>query len=325
MQEEKYADLIWDRDESAHKKFIKNLAPIVLFVYNRLEHTKRTISALQQNMYAEESELYIYSDGPKNDATKESVEAVRAFLHQVDGFKQIHIIERDKNWGLAENIIDGVTSIVNRYGKIIVLEDDIVTTKYFLKYMNDSLEVYRDIKKVMVVSGYAYINDAARLPETYFLRLSSSWGWGVWKRSWEGFERNPAKLVQEYDNEESIYQFNINGTVDFWEQVLQNVRGEKKTWAVFFYEWVFRHNGVCLFPKVSLLSNIGFDGTGENCGLEENLSFIGKECKIRYFSSKIECNKYAYEKVQEYFSNINIRRESLWGQFKAWVKNLRKF
>lgn len=301
MQKEKYADLIWDHDDGAREKFIENLAPIVLFTYNRLEHTKKTVAALQQNMYAEESELYIYSDGPKNDATKESVEAVRAFLHQVDGFKQIHIIERKKNWGLAENIIDGVTSIVNRYGKIIVLEDDIVTSKYFLKYMNDALEVYKDMPKVMAVSGYAYINDCENLSETYFLPFNACWGWATWKRVWEGFERNPKDLLKRYTKDE-IYRFNIDGAYDYWGQVLDNAEGVKYTWAVFFYEWIFRHSGLCLFPNKSLAQNIGFDGTGENCGKDTKFeSLVVGEKQVKLYCRRVEPSILACEKTKKLF------------------------
>ena len=164
-----YADLVWDRDENARAEYMNNLAPIVLFTYNRLDHTKQTVEALRANLYAKESVLYIYSDAPKTEAAGEAVQAVRDYLHTIDGFCEVYIILREENWGLARNIMDGVTEIVNQYGKIIVLEDDIVTSKYFLKYMNDALTLYKDFPQVMSVSGYMYPIEKENLPETFFM------------------------------------------------------------------------------------------------------------------------------------------------------------
>ena len=126
-----------------------NLAPIVLFVYNRPWHTQQTIEALQKNQLASESELFIYRDAAKAKQDQDKVQEVRDYVHLVDGFKKITIVERDKNWGLAKSIIDGVTAIVNQYGKIIVLEDDIVTSPHFLRYMNDALDFYQNEEAVV--------------------------------------------------------------------------------------------------------------------------------------------------------------------------------
>src|SRR5689334_19947926 len=116
-----------------------NLAPITLFVYNRPEHTRRTVEALLKNELAAESDLFIFSDAPKKPESDESVRMVRDYIHAITGFKSVTIIERDRNWGLADSIIDGVTSVVNQYGRIIVLEDDLVVSAHFLEYMNTAL------------------------------------------------------------------------------------------------------------------------------------------------------------------------------------------
>ena len=140
-------------------------APIVLFVYNRIEHTKITIEALKNNIYADESDLYIFSDGPKNEGAFEKVNEIRKILRNISGFRNVYIIEREKNYGLADNIISGVTEIVNKYKKVIVLEDDIVTSKYFLKFMNDSLDRYENNNEVMSVSGYISPIKSDNLPD----------------------------------------------------------------------------------------------------------------------------------------------------------------
>lgn len=301
MQEKQYADLVWDRDESAHKAFIENLAPIVLFTHNRLEHTQRTIEALQKNVYAKESELYIYSDGPKNEAANESVEAVRLFLHQVDSFKQVHIIERDKNWGLAKNIIDGVTSIVNKYGKIIVLEDDIETSKYFLKYMNDALEVYKNEARIMEVNGYAPPCMDKKLPQTFFIGGADCWGWATWERAWKYFWREPEKVRDSF-SEEEIYHFDMEGAhTGYWEQIIANCNGSLYTWAIFWYAAIFKANGLSLMPRESLVRNEGFDGTGEHCGESNIFNTTLVNSSVSKFPLVLKENKIARNNLRQFF------------------------
>jgi len=165
----------------------KVLAPIVLFVYNRPWHMRQTIEALQKNELAEVSELFIFSDGPKSEADKEKVLEVREYIKTIPGFKSVTLIKRERNIGLAQSIITGVTDVINRYGRIIVLEDDMVTSPYFLKFMNEALEFYKDAEKVVCVHGYIYPIEA-KLPETFFLRGADCWGWATWKRGWDLFD-----------------------------------------------------------------------------------------------------------------------------------------
>ena len=162
-----------------------NYAPIVLFTYNRLLHTRKTVESLQNNELANKSNLFIFSDGPKNEKDQVIIKDIRNYLKKIKGFKKIEIIEREKNFGLANNIIDGVTKIVNEYGKIIVLEDDILTNQYFLKFMNEALEFYEKEEKVMHISGYMYPIDSKELPDTFFIKPTTCWGWATWKRAWK--------------------------------------------------------------------------------------------------------------------------------------------
>ncbi|MBR5612431.1 MAG: glycosyltransferase, partial [Bacteroidaceae bacterium] len=157
-------------------------APILLFTYNRLAHTRRCVEALLKNSLATESELFIYSDGAKDDTQQAAVNEVRNYIHNIRGFKQITIIQRDENWGLARNIIDGVTTQVNRYGKVIVLEDDLVVAPYFLQFMNDALETYKDEPKVGHIQACDFTQDPT-LPDTFLIKWTGSWGWGTWDRA----------------------------------------------------------------------------------------------------------------------------------------------
>ncbi|GAB6392747.1 MAG: glycosyltransferase 2 family protein [Treponematales bacterium] len=216
------------------------LAPVVLFVYNRPEHTRKTVEALSKNALAAESELFVFSDAPKDENASDKVAAVRDYIKTISGFKKITVTEQATNKGLAASIIDGVTETVNRYGKIIVLEDDIVTGKYFLTYMNEALEKYENEKRVMHIAA-CHTNvrsgDIERTPReqtaSFFSPVMDCWGWATWADRWRFFMRDPAGLVAAFDSA-AIRRFNADGTCpDKWGQVLANAQGHITTWAVF--------------------------------------------------------------------------------------------
>ena len=164
-------------------------APILLFVYNRPEHTRRCIESLLRNPLVSESNLFIYADGAKDCMQQEAVNEVRNYIRTLQGFKQITLIERSENWGLARNIIDGVTSQVNRYGKVIVLEDDLVVAPYFLTFMNEALEIYKDEPKVGHIQACDFTQNPS-LPDTFLIKWTGSWGWATWDRAWKHFNPN---------------------------------------------------------------------------------------------------------------------------------------
>jgi len=238
-------------------------APIVLFAYNRPEHTRKTVEALQRNAPAGDSDLFIFSDAPRDESAKEAVGEVRSYIKNITGFKNISIIERDKNFGLADSIIDGVTRMADKYGKIIVLEDDIVTSPAFLKYMNDALDLYENDERVMHVSGYfpPIKND---LPDTFFYNQTSCWGWGTWARAWENYNGNAGSLIEEVKKRNQAKKLDIDGSIGFMSTLRANAAGEIKTWAVKWHASVFLAGGLCLHPNKSLVLNIGHDGTGIN-------------------------------------------------------------
>jgi len=280
------------------------LAPIVLFTYNRPWHLMQTVSALLKNSLASESEIFIFSDGSKNENDEPKVAEVRKYIKTIKGFKRIEIIERDKNWGLANNIIDGITKVVNQYGKVIVLEDDLVTSPYFLKYMNEALIKYEDIEKVMHIAGYMFPIKKEGLPDTFFLKPTTCWGWATWKRAWKFFERNPQKQITALSKEQ-IKDFNLNNSYDYWVQVVLNYKGKLHTWAIFWYLSVYLRGGLSLYPRDSLIKNIGTDGTGTNFPvkvdfLETDLS----EKENWVFSEQIEEHPIARKRLEEYFNKI---------------------
>ena len=279
------------------------LAPVVLFVYNRLDHTKETIEALKKNRFAGKTILYIFSDGPKDSDDEEGVNRLRKYLHTVTGFKSVRITERKTNTGLADNIIDGVTGVVNKHGKVIVLEDDLVTSEFFLRYMNVALYLYQDCPKVMQISGFAYPVRKKGLPETFFLRFADCWGWATWKDRWEFFEKDPEKLLRIFTRKD-IYHFNLEQGYDYWDQVKQNAKGTLNTWAVFWYAAVFKNGGYMLYPTESLVKYTGFDNSGVHCGVSDQFATEVSSRPVKRYPVRIEEHKAGRRRLSCYLRRL---------------------
>lgn len=240
-------------------------SPILLFVFNRPDHVNRTITALQQNTLAAESVLYIYSDGTRSDEQKESVDEVRRYIHSINGFKEIHIIERKENWGLARNIIDGVTTRVKEYGRVIVLEDDLITAPYFLQFMNDALETYKDEEKVGHIQGCDFTHDTS-LPDTFLIKWTGSWGWATWERAWKHFNPDGKALLEELEKRKLTKTFDFNGKYGFTRMLRRQIEGKNNSWAIRWNASLFLKDVLSLNVGKSLVQNEGFDGSGTNCG-----------------------------------------------------------
>ncbi|MGC8770561.1 MAG: glycosyltransferase family A protein [Brevinematia bacterium] len=279
-----------------------SLAPIVLFVYNRLEHTKQTIEALQNNTLATQSELFIYSDAPKNESVCKGVQKVREYIKTLKGFKEIHIIMRESNYGLTKNIASGVTEIINKYNKVIVLEDDIVTSKYFLDFMNDALNYYEDKKEVWHISGYNYPVSIQTEEDTYFSSLMDCWGWATWKDRWQYFSLSKKILWKIlFLPSKQKEKFDLWGTGIPMDQVYLNLLRLNFNWGIYWYSTVFLNNGLCLHPVKSLVNNIGHDGTGTHCG--NNYIYIHKELGNRYplrYPAELRINEEIMKKISDY-------------------------
>ena len=240
-------------------------APILLFTYNRLAHTRRCVEALLNNSLASESELFIYSDAAKDETQQKAVEEVRQYIHTIRGFKHITITERDENWGLARSIIDGVTTQVNRYGRVIVLEDDLVVAPHFLQFMNDALETYKDEPQVGHIQACDFTQEPT-LPETFLIRWTGSWGWGTWDRAWKHFNPNGKELLQELINRKLTYTFDFNGKYGYTRMLRRQIEGKNNSWAIRWNASLFLKGILSLNVGRSLVQNEGFDGSGTNCG-----------------------------------------------------------
>lgn len=257
---------------------MKEKAPVILFVYNRPEHTKRTIESLACNTLAKQSDLYIFSDGSKSPHDKEDVETVQNFIDQVaksDRFRSVSITKSSDNKGLSKSIISGVTQIINTFGKVIVLEDDLLTSPLFLQYMNDALSYYESDERIWGVSAYSSQMKTVT-KDVYFTPRISSWGWATWKSRWEQVDWEVKNYRKFRLNLCERQMFNKGGK-DLSYMLDQQQRGKIDSWAIRFCYSQFEQKKYAVFPRISLVRNIGQDGTGTHCKeLLENDSFTAE-------------------------------------------------
>jgi hypothetical protein len=297
---------------------MQNLAPIALFVYNRPEHTRRTISYLQKNLLAEESRLFIFSDSPKTDADKAKVEEVRQLIKEVTGFKSVKITERKENLGLAESIISGVTQLVNEYDKVIVFEDDLLSSPYTLRFFNEALTKYAKEEKVMHIGAYMYNLSTKNLPQTFFFRAATSWGWATWARAWKDFEPDVDVLLNQFDKKKTD-RFSIEGTMNFWKQLEGFKAGKNDSWAIRWYASIFLKDGLTLNPSTSLVNNIGNDGTGVHSNKENMYHVRITQEPVTQFPAEIKEDLQAYQAIKTFLKN---RKGTLLQRGVRFVKQL---
>lgn len=281
-----------------------NLAPVVLFVYNRLLHTEQTIKALMKNDLASQSDLIIYSDGFKNNSDVENVLRVRNYLQTIDGFKSVKMVIRNTNYGLGNNIIDGVSSVVQEYGKVIVLEDDLLTSRYFLKYMNDGLKKYETVKNVISVHSYIY-PIRKKLPETFFIKGADCLGWATWKDRWDMFERDGSKLLDVLEKKNLSAEFDFNNSYSFTQMLKDQIEGKNTSWAVRWYASAFINNMLTLYPVRALVYHNGNDGSGTNFGISSVLDVKLSETPIEIQDIPIEESQLGRKSIELYFRYNN--------------------
>ena len=240
-------------------------APVALFVYKRADHARKTLAALAANDGAAETDLIVFCDGARGADDAQAVMQTRRVVQGAGGFKSLSIRERPENLGLAQNIVQGVGEILEAHGRVIVLEDDLITAPGFLTYMNQALDRYQDEPDAWHISGWNYPVDASDMADAFFWSVMNCWGWATWADRWQHLKLDPKVFVDAFSTHQ-IRDFNLGDRVDFWNQMERNAAGDLSSWAIFWYATVFKNQGLCLNPSQSLVSNIGLDGSGENSG-----------------------------------------------------------
>lgn len=301
-------------------------APIALFTYNRADHTQKAVESLLQNAEAKDSELFIFSDGPKNEKAVEGVMNNREYIHEVKelegiAFKTVTIIEREKNWGLADNLIAGITELTNKYGRVIVVEDDLIVSPFFLKYMNDALEKYKDEYRVASIAAFLNPVDGD-VPNTFFLRYFACWGWATWKRGWDLFVNDDRELLKQLRWKKN--DFNIGGTGPFYGILYCDKVGLNNSWAIRFYASQFLAGKLQLFPGRTMAIQSGMDGTGTHSGFSsvyDNMKLSLEPIELE--DVLVEENRDMYRKFSEFYGKGQKNTlGTKFSRFKSFVRRL---
>ena len=306
---------------------MKNLAPIIVFAYNRPTHMLRTLDALAKNTLADQSVLYIYCDGAKQNATEEQiakVKAARQVAHAATGFKELHVIERPENIGLGTSVINGVTEIINKYGKVIVLEDDLETSPYFLSYMNQCLEHYEARKSVFSITGLSRPHPERFYPTDYpydvYVSLKHHpWSWATWADRWNQVDWSARTYDEIASNPQMLAAFKRMGE-DEWEELTMQVKGSKQIWSARFALAHFVNHAVSIAPIKPYVRNIGAGADSTNCKTE-NLgrweiaeSDLCNTPELRLLDVLYEDSRI----VNTWYSFFKKGKRSLFGRLKNW-------
>lgn len=292
---------------------MKEVAPVVVFCYNRPDHLTRTLNALAKNELAADSDLFIYCDGAKEGALPEQrakVSSTREVAYSASGFKSVTVVERQNNCGLAVNIVTAVTEIVNAYGRIITLEDDIVTSKGFLRFMNDALNMYESDEMIMHISAYMWPHRAL-LPSTFFYPVPyPGGGWATWARAWKHYDDDADKL---YDRWAGRWQeFDLFGGDYLSKQLIANHNRTLKTWFIKWYAVMLDRKALTLYPGKSLTNNIGFDDQSTNCYATTKFDIEHPAEHVKVVRKKVVVNKVASREIYAFYQGrwYNKRRRT---------------
>ena len=290
-------------------------APIILFVYNRPLHTQRTLEALAANQYASASKLYVFADGPGDSVSgsaRQQVEAVRDYIKNQRLFTNIEISESDRNKGLAASIIAGVTEVLSKHDNAIILEDDMITSPFFLTYMNEALQQFETQEEVISIHGYCVPINYDR--PAFFLKGADCWGWATWKRGWNLFNPDGMAMRKEIIDRNLKYSFDFYGAYPYFDMLEKQIGNEIDSWAILWYAAAFLKNKLTLYPSVSLVENIGYDGSGTHA--QEKLS---SQLRFQYISLAgipVEEDLKAKEKISDFYFRRSGLRNKLRKIFK---------
>lgn len=302
---------------------MQTYAPIALFTYNRADHTRRAVESLLQNAEAKDSDLFIFSDGAKNEKAVKGVAENREYIHTVTRFKTVTIVEREKNWGLANSLIAGITDVINKYGRVIVVEDDLILSPYFLKFMNDGLEKYKDDDRVGTITGFVPPIEE-KLPETFFLTYFQCWGWATWKRAWDLLETDARPLLKGLRFKRK--KFDVGGGVCNYGNLYCQKVGLVDSWYLRYYASLFLKGKLSLYPGRSVATNEGLDGSGTHCGAELKRSFEAHNSQTPIKVNDVEVieDLQVYRIFKKYFLSKQSGSfiKAAYYQFKSFVRRL---
>jgi hypothetical protein len=299
-------------------------APIALFVFRRPDHTRRTIQSLLANPEAARSDIVVFADGPRSERDVEAVEATRAVVRSA-GIPSLRLVARERNMGLAASVVAGVTELCDAHGRAIVLEDDLVLAPTFLSFMNEALDRYRDEGRVYGVSGYMFPIRPSSKHDAVFLPFPSSWGWATWSRAWS--QLAPAReLLQTIGQDPALRRrFDVDDSYPFTAMLEALLAGQVDSWAIRWRATVFLRGGLTLYPMRSLVTNVGFDGTGVHCGSDTPLAGAARAsaAPVAIYPKVVETDEDAYGQVRRIFQRDMRPRWKLIRSARAVLRRIR--
>jgi len=292
-----------------------SLAPIVLFAYNRPHHTSMAVNALIESELSQDSEIFVFIDGPKTKDDIEKIANIRSFIiSKRKHFKKFECVTHSTNIGLYRNITEGVSSVLDKREKVIVIEDDVIVYRNFLRYMNNALQAYETHPRVWHINGYteAIGELIERNNGSYFTRLMWCWGWGTWAEKWKKYEKDAGRLIGTLSKKD-IKRFNMDGSLNLWAQVVDNKKGLQNSWAIFWYATIFQHNGLCLSPEMSYVKNIGFDGSGTHSTFQKSSQSrkLSDQNTHLDLPSVVEEDREVFLILKKYFRSTHTSRNKL--------------
>ncbi len=289
-------------------------SPIVLFVYKRLDHVIKTVTALKANPEAEQSLLYVYSDAAASEADVAGVKDVRDYIHALDGFKDVVITERESNWGIEKSEIDGVTTVVQKHGRVIVVEDDLEVSNQFLYYMNQCLQEYKDDKSVYSVTGYSFLKTDPKNDDLYgYTRSFCAWGWGTWCDRWQELKREFGKSDVRFV---MTHKRALDNGQDFSYLFMHQYKQAGLTWDVAWYYTCFANDGLTVFPYNTMINNTGMDGSGvhyNDPNKKNRVETINARGKVKFPLNMVSLKK----------STADTIRQSKVSHKKSFIKKIK--
>jgi GT2 family glycosyltransferase len=262
-------------------------APLALFIYNRPHYLKRTLESLSKNELISETELFVYCDGPKENVSDDDlkkIEECREIVKQINWVKKKTIIERESNMGLGESVIAGVTEVIQKHKRIIVLEDDVITSPFFLKFVNSALVMYEQDKQVFSIGTWNYFATSRKIPDCFFLPVTDTIAWATWSDRWGEFEPDPVKLLEQIDSKGLKESFNLFGNYDFYTMLKNQIAGKVSSWGIRWYATGFLKGGLTLYPKHSVTDHIGVDVMATHAvgfDVSDQVKFPEKEISVK--------------------------------------------
>jgi hypothetical protein len=285
----------------------QHLTPVAVFTYNRPEHTRRMLATLARCGRLNECRVHVFCDGPRSPAQAEAVAASRRVVRDFASRCNSEVIERTENLGLARSITTAVTALVQTYGRIIVVEDDLVLSPDFVHFMLEALDHYEPVKAVHQVSGFFFPLKLPHTSDCFLLPMISTWGWATWRRAWDCFESQPAEAYRLLSEPQTRTRFDLDGSYPYSTMLRDRLAGKNDSWGILWWYAVFLAGGTVLFPRHSLVANGGFDGSGVHAGnnriLSRSLSFDVEDVHLPAvinFPQRVEVDVIAWRTVKHH-------------------------